>query len=79
MTQATTKLFQERAELGYEPALEKATGTLRFGLRDGGDAGFAVIAVIAVIAKYTSPRTPRPCERPRHASDLDRVAFSDVN
>jgi hypothetical protein len=74
-TDATTKLFQERAELGYEPALEKATGTLRFGLRDGGDAGFAVIAVIA---KYTSPRTPRPCERPRHASDLDRVAFSDV-
>ncbi len=30
MTDATTKLFQELAEPGYEPALEKATGTLRF-------------------------------------------------
>jgi hypothetical protein len=42
---ATTKFLQELAERGYEPALEKVTGTLRFDIRDGGDAGFAGIAV----------------------------------
>ena len=38
MTDATTEFFQELAERGHEPALEKATGTLRFDLSDGGGA-----------------------------------------
>ena len=36
MTNATTEFFQELAARGHEPALAKATGTLRFDLRDGG-------------------------------------------
>jgi putative sterol carrier protein len=36
MTDATTEFFHELAERGHEPGLAKATGTLRFDLRDGG-------------------------------------------
>jgi putative sterol carrier protein len=36
MTDATTAFFHELAERGHEPGLAKATGTLRFDLRDGG-------------------------------------------
>jgi putative sterol carrier protein len=36
MTDATTKFFQELAARGHDPALAKATGTVRFDLRDGG-------------------------------------------
>jgi putative sterol carrier protein len=34
-TDATTEFFQELAARGHEPALAKATGTLRFDLRHG--------------------------------------------
>jgi putative sterol carrier protein len=36
MTDATTEFFQGLATRGHEPVLAKATGTLRFDLRDGG-------------------------------------------
>ena len=36
MTDATTEFFEELAARGHEPALAKATGTLRFDIRDGG-------------------------------------------
>ena len=36
MTDATTEFFEALAARGHEPALAKATGTLRFDLRDGG-------------------------------------------
>ena len=36
MTDATTEFFEELAARGHEPALAKATGTLRIDLRDGG-------------------------------------------
>jgi putative sterol carrier protein len=32
---ATTEFFEELAARGHEPAMAKATGTLRFDLRDG--------------------------------------------
>jgi putative sterol carrier protein len=35
MTDATAEFFAGIAERGHEPLLEKATGTLRFDLRDG--------------------------------------------
>jgi hypothetical protein len=36
VTDATKEFFEELAEVGHEPALEKATRTLRFDLRDSG-------------------------------------------
>jgi putative sterol carrier protein len=36
MVDATTEFFQGLADRGHEPALAKATGTLRFDLRNGG-------------------------------------------
>jgi putative sterol carrier protein len=38
MTNATAEFFQGLAERGHEPALQKATGTLRFDLSDGAGA-----------------------------------------
>ena len=35
MTDATAEFFDALVERGHEPLLEKATGTLRFDLRDG--------------------------------------------
>jgi putative sterol carrier protein len=35
-TDATTELFHGLEERGHEPALEKATGMLRFDISDGG-------------------------------------------
>jgi putative sterol carrier protein len=36
MADATTEFFDELAARGHEPVLAKATGTLRFDLRNGG-------------------------------------------
>ena len=35
MTDATAKFFDALVERGHEPLLEKATGTVRFDLKDG--------------------------------------------
>jgi putative sterol carrier protein len=37
MTDATTEFFQGLEARGHESALEKATGTLRFDISDGGE------------------------------------------
>jgi SCP-2 sterol transfer family len=36
MTDATTEFFEELARRGHEPALQRATGTIRFDVIDGG-------------------------------------------
>jgi putative sterol carrier protein len=45
MTDATAEFFDALIERGHEPLLEKATGTVRFDLKDGKNTGRWLIAV----------------------------------
>jgi putative sterol carrier protein len=45
MTDATAEFFDALVERGHEPLLEKATGTVRFDLKDGKNTGRWLIAV----------------------------------
>jgi putative sterol carrier protein len=45
MTDATAEFFDALVERGHEPLLEKATGTLRFDLKDGKKTDRWLIAV----------------------------------
>jgi putative sterol carrier protein len=46
MTDATAQFFDALVERGHEPLLEKATGTLRFDLKDGSKTDRWLVTVV---------------------------------
>ena len=46
MADATAEFFEALVERGHEPLLEKATGSLRFDLRDGKKTGRWLVTIV---------------------------------
>jgi len=80
MTDATTEFFEELAARGHEPALAKATGTLRFDLRDGGPRAERWLITISKGDVAVSHRNAKAdCVVRADRTVFDRIASGETN
>jgi putative sterol carrier protein len=80
MTDATTEFFEALAARGHEPALAKATGTLRFDLRDGGARAERWLITISKGDVAVSHRNARAdCVVRADRTVFDRIASGQTN
>ena len=80
MTTATAEFFQVLAERGREPALAKATGTLRFDLSDGGGRAERWLVTIKKGAVAVSHKNAKAdCVVRADRPLFDRIASGEAN
>ena len=76
MPQTTTEFFEQLAERGHEPLLEKVTGTLRFDLKDNGRlrAGWSRSRRATSPSRARTPRRTASSAPTRHSSTRSSAA-----
>jgi putative sterol carrier protein len=79
MTNATAEFFQGLAERGHEPALQKATGTLRFDLSDRAGAERWLITIKKGAVAVSRKDAKADCVVRADRTLFDRIASGEAN
>jgi putative sterol carrier protein len=79
MTDATAKFFDALVERGHEPLLEKATGTVRFDLKDGRKTDRWLVTVAKGDIKVSRQNLRADCVAMADKSLFDGIASGKTN
>ena len=79
MTDATAEFFDALVERGHEPLLEKATGTVRFDLKDGKTTDRWFIAVAKGDVAVSRQNLRADCVVTADKSLFDGIASGETN
>jgi len=79
MTDATAKFFDALVERGHEPLLEKATGTVRFDLKDGRKTDRWLVTVAKGDIKVSRRNLRADCVTTADKALFDGIASGKTN
>jgi putative sterol carrier protein len=79
MTDATAEFFDALVERGHEPLLEKATGTLRFDLKDGKKTERWLVTVVKGDLAVSRQNRRADCVVTADKSLFDGIASGKTN
>jgi putative sterol carrier protein len=79
MADATAEFFEALAGRGHEPLLEKATGTLRFDLRDGRKTDRWLVSIVKGDLAVSRRNLQADCVVTTDKTLLDEVASGKTN
>jgi putative sterol carrier protein len=79
MTDATAEFFDALVERGHEPLLEKATGTVRFDLKDGKKTARWLIAVDKGDLAVSRQNHKADCVVSADKALFDEIASGETN
>jgi putative sterol carrier protein len=79
MTDATAEFFDALVERGHEPLLEKATGTLRFDLKDGKKTDRWLVAVAKGDLAVSRQNLRADCVVSADKAEFDDIASGKTN